>query len=153
MAEFGGLQGHSPARVAVGHAEHVGVVLAVTGVENAGEFVAAVEEGIGFVDEERGAGFLDHFEEGRRADVRGREGTIGEAPKQLKQGGFAATFFRRDDTDVSGDLAQREGVGMYDPECECFGGHLGEDNVATDEVAEVGEDWAGVGGNVVISNQ
>ena len=66
--------------------------------------------------------------------------TCREKPEKFEQGGFATTFLRRDDGDVGRDFAQGEGVGVDDPEGEGFRSHLGEDDVAGDEVAEVGEE-------------
>ena len=121
-------------------ADDEGVAFAITGVEDAGHFVASVHEGVGFIDDQGGLDVLDDTKEGGGADVGGGDSFVREGAEQFEQGGFAATFLGRDDAYVSGDFAQGEGVGVDDPKGEGFGGHFGEDDETVDEVAEVGEE-------------
>ena len=78
----------------IGDADDVGGFAAVAGVEDAAEFVVALQEGVGFVDEEGGFSFLDDAEERRGTDIGGGEGAMDEFTEDAEQRGFAAAFLR-----------------------------------------------------------
>ena len=118
---------------------NVGCVAGVAGVEDAAEFVVAAEEGVGLIDEQGGAHFFDHAEEGGRADVCSRNWTICEPAQNAEQRGFATTFFRRFDAKVRADVAQFEGVGMEYPERKSLGREVREDDEALKEGLQIVE--------------
>ncbi len=130
----------------VGDADDVGGVALVTGVEDAAEFVVGAEDGVGFVDEEGGLELFDEAKEGGGADVGGGDGAVDEFAKEGEEGGLAAAFDGGFDADVGGHIAEVSDVGVEDPEGEGFGGPLGEDKEAAEEVAEFVEEEFGVDG-------
>lgn len=98
-----------------GDADDEGGFAGVAGVEDAAQFVVALKEGVGFVNEEGGPGFLDDAKEGGGADVGGDDGAVDEFAQDGEEGGFAAAFFGGFDAEVGGDVTQVEGVSMEDP--------------------------------------
>jgi len=105
-------------RIGLSDSDDIRRVAGVTRVENAAQFVVAAEERVGFADEQRRPHFLDHTEEGRRADVRCRNRAVCEPAQNAEQRGLATTFFRRLDAKVSADIAQFECIGVENPEGE-----------------------------------
>jgi len=108
----------------------------VAGVEDAAEFVVAVEEGVGFVDEQGGLHFFNDAKEGGGADVGRHDGAIDEFTQDAEQCGFAATFHGGFDAEVRADVAVMKAVCVYDPESERFGGVFGQHNEAGKQFAE-----------------
>src|SRR5215467_12502495 len=74
-------------RAVVGDAHDEGGVARVAGIEDAAEFVVALEEGVGFVNEEGWAGVLNDAEEGGGADVGGGDGALDEFAEDGEEGG------------------------------------------------------------------
>lgn len=114
----------------VDDADDVGGFAGVAAVEDAAEFIVALKEAVGFVDEQRWTGFGDDAEEGRVADVAGNDGAVAEFAQEGEEGCLSAAFFGAFDADVGADVAKVEGVGVEGPEGEGFGGVRREDDVA-----------------------
>ena len=62
---------------------------------------------------------------------------MGQFVQHGEEGCFAATFVGRFDAEVSGGVAQVEGVSVKNPEGECFGGVRWKDDETADEGGEV----------------
>ena len=134
-------------------ADDVRGLAGVAGVENATKLFVALEEGVGFVDEEGGPDFLDDAEEGGGADVSGDDGPVDELAEDGEESSFAAALFGGLEPYVGADLAQVEGVGVESPKGESFGAPLGQNDVSGDEAGEVFQeeaavDWGFPGGDV-----
>ncbi len=117
-------------------AQDEGGFFVVTGIENAAEFSVAMEEGIGFVDEQSEADFFGEAEQGRGSDVGSDDGVVSEFAEDGDQSGLAATVLRGFDPEVSGDVAEVIGVSVKAPEGEGFRRPPGQDDEGLEEQAQ-----------------
>ena len=120
----------------VDDAEDVGGFLVVAGIQDAAKLVVAVEEGVGFVNEQGRLKLLDDAVKSRGTDVGSDDGAVGQLAEDGDQGGFAATMGGGFEADVGGDVAQLEGVGVDDPQSQGLRGEPRQD----DEAGEVTDD-------------
>lgn len=75
------------------NAQDPGAATGVAGVEDAPEFLIALEEGVGFVDEQGGPFFLNDAIESGRTDIGRGDCAMDELAENVQEGGFAAPFF------------------------------------------------------------
>ena len=73
--------------------QDVGGVASVACIEDTAQLIVGLEEGVGFVDEQSWAEFLDEAEEGRRANIGGRDRAMDEFAEDAQEGGFSAALF------------------------------------------------------------
>jgi len=116
----------------------------VAGIENAPELVVASQEGIDFIDEQRGRKIFDHAKKSRRADIGGGDDAVSEFMEERQESGFAATFLGRFDTEISGDVAQLKGVRVQDPEGDSLRGPFGQNHTAVENADELVKQCASV---------
>jgi hypothetical protein len=71
---------------------------------------------------------------------------VGQFAEQGDERGFAAAMLRRFETDISGDVAELEAIGVGEPKGAGFRSPFGQDDDGADGIAGVVEELVGVDG-------